>query len=75
VETIRRVTGSPLPARHGPAEAGDVRVTSARIDKAARLLGYAPRVDLETGIRRQWLHVQHVSGGGGAQARATAAGR
>lgn len=57
VETIRRVTGSPLPARHVPGEAGDVRVTSARIDKAVRLLGYVPRVELETGIRRQWVHV------------------
>jgi nucleoside-diphosphate-sugar epimerase len=57
VETIRRVTGRPLVAERAPAEAGDVRVTSARIEKAGRLLRYAPRVDLETGIRRQWAHV------------------
>ena len=51
------MTGKPLPADFAPAEPGDVRVTSARIEKAARLLRYAPRVDLETGIRRQWAHV------------------
>jgi UDP-glucose 4-epimerase len=57
VETVRRVTGKPLPVEHAPAEPGDVRVTSARIEKADRLLGWRPRVDLETGIRRQWALV------------------
>ena len=46
------------PDRPGPAERGDVRVTSADISLARRLLGYAPRTDLADGIRRQWEHVK-----------------
>jgi len=55
--TVEKVTGKRLDLRHGPRQEGDVRVTSAIIDKAHRLLDYAPQVDLETGIRRQWQHV------------------
>ena len=51
------VTGQPLEIDETPAEAGDVRVTSARIDRAGEVLGYAPRVDLDEGIRRQWARV------------------
>ncbi len=61
IETIRRVTGKPLEATHGPPEKGDVRVTSADISAAKRLLGYAPRTDLATGIERQWAHVRAES--------------
>lgn len=67
VEAIRRVTGQPLQVEETPAEAGDVRVTSARIDRAAGLLGYDPRTDLEEGIRRQWARVLR----GGPPATAT----
>ncbi|HVG93528.1 MAG TPA: NAD-dependent epimerase/dehydratase family protein [Planctomycetota bacterium] len=58
IETIRRVTGALLPVERGPAEKGDVRVTSADVSLARRLLGYAPRTDLADGIARQWAHVQ-----------------
>jgi UDP-glucose 4-epimerase len=58
IETIRRVTGAALPTEHGPVERGDVRTTSADVSLARSLLGYDPKVDLETGIRRQWLRVQ-----------------
>lgn len=54
---IERVTGRRLVVEHAAREAGDVRVTSARIDKARRLLGYTPAIDLPEGIRRQWAHV------------------
>jgi UDP-glucose 4-epimerase len=62
LETIESVTGERLDARYGPREAGDVRTTAARIDKARDLLGYEPRVDLEEGIRRQWTLVSHGRG-------------
>jgi nucleoside-diphosphate-sugar epimerase len=62
IATIRRVTGKPLPVVVSGREAGDVRVTSARIEKAERLLDFVPQVDLETGIRRQWVHVQEDPG-------------
>jgi UDP-glucuronate 4-epimerase len=42
---------------------GDVDQTSADISKAARLLGYQPKVDIEEGIRRfvQWKEQQEAS--------------
>ncbi len=57
IEIVRRVTGAPLPVTRADAEQGDVRVTSADVSLARRLLGYAPSVDLEDGVRRQWRHV------------------
>ncbi len=58
IETIQTVTGGAFEVTYGPAEAGDVRVTHASIDKARALLGYAPCVDLTDGIARQWAEVQ-----------------
>jgi nucleoside-diphosphate-sugar epimerase len=58
IETVRRVTGAVLPVDRGPSEKGDVRVTSADVGLARRLLGYAPRTDLADGIARQWEHVR-----------------
>ena len=57
---VRRVTGRPLVAEHGPRMEGDVRVTSAVIEKAGRVLDWVPQVDLESGIRRQWTHVRET---------------
>lgn len=56
--TIERVTGRRLVVERRPDVKGDVRMTSAVIDRARRLLGYVPSVDLEAGIRAQWAHVQ-----------------
>lgn len=58
IETIGLVTGRPLEVKRLAQEIGDVRVTSAVIDRAARVLDYAPTTDLSDGIRRQWAHVQ-----------------
>lgn len=57
LRVIERTTGRKLELSHDERQAGDVRVTAARIDKARRLLGYTPKVDLPEGIRRQWEHV------------------
>ena len=58
IDAIREVTGGDLPAEYVEAEAGDVRVTSARIDAARRHLGYDPQVDLREGIAAQWAEVR-----------------
>ena len=58
IETIGLVTGRELEVVQTAREIGDVRVTSAVIDRAARILDYAPVIDLSEGIRRQWAHVQ-----------------
>jgi len=57
LDVIARVTGKPLALTRTAAETGDVRVTSAIIDRAARFLDYAPSIDVEEGIRRQWARV------------------
>lgn len=57
IATIQRVTGRELAVTHRHKEAGDVRVTSARIDRAREALGYRPAVDLEAGIQAQWAEV------------------
>ncbi|MBL9089507.1 MAG: NAD-dependent epimerase/dehydratase family protein [Planctomycetia bacterium] len=54
IDTVRRVTGAPLPATHAPVVAGDVRTTSGDITAARRIIGWSPKVDLVEGIARQW---------------------
>ena len=44
--------GRPARARRLPPRKGDVRHSVADISAARRLLGYAPKVDFDTGIRR-----------------------
>ncbi len=65
LDAIGRVTGRVLEVRRAARAQGDVRTTSAVIEKARRLLGYAPRVDLEEGLRRQWEHVRGPAGAPG----------
>lgn len=56
--TILRVTGSTGPVEHHPALVGEVRRNCARIDRARDVLGYAPAVALEDGLRRTWAWFQ-----------------
>jgi UDP-glucose 4-epimerase len=49
---IRDLTGAGVAPRHEPARAGDVRDSLADLGRARELLGYAPRVDLRTGLAR-----------------------
>jgi nucleoside-diphosphate-sugar epimerase len=52
LKTMNRILGTDLKAAYkGPRE-GDVRDSQADIAKAKALLGYAPSVDLEAGLRR-----------------------
>lgn len=53
IETVRRATGAPLPATYGPMAEGDVYSTWSDSSRAARVLGYRPRVSLEAGISAQ----------------------
>jgi nucleoside-diphosphate-sugar epimerase len=52
IEEFERVTGRAVPFREAPRPEADVDVTHADIEKAGRLLGYAPRVSVEEGARR-----------------------
>lgn len=52
LRTINGILGTSIEAIYEPARLGDVRDSQADISKAATLLGYAPSVDLEEGLRR-----------------------
>jgi UDP-glucuronate 4-epimerase len=52
VAAFERITGRKVPWVEGPKPEADVERTHAEIDKARRLLGYAPKVGLEEGARR-----------------------
>jgi UDP-glucose 4-epimerase len=52
LETLGREIGVPARAETRPARAGDIRHSLADISAAHRLLGYRPKVDFETGLRR-----------------------
>jgi nucleoside-diphosphate-sugar epimerase len=49
---IRRSVGTAAEARHEAAREGDVRDSLADLTRASELLGYAPSIDLEEGLRR-----------------------
>jgi nucleoside-diphosphate-sugar epimerase len=52
LRTMNRIQGTDLRATYREPRAGDVRDSQADISKARRLLGYAPIVDLEQGLRK-----------------------
>lgn len=54
IAAIETVTGRTARLEPFPSQAGDMDATFADISKAARLLGYAPRVSLLDGLQAQW---------------------
>jgi UDP-glucose 4-epimerase len=52
LRALGRETGQAGRARHLPARKGDIRHSLADIRLARKLLGYAPRVDFEGGLRK-----------------------
>jgi len=53
LETLGEIAGAPLRLEYQARAAGDHRHGAADISRAARDLGYEPRVSLEDGLRRQ----------------------
>jgi UDP-glucose 4-epimerase len=49
---LRVLTGSPHPAQHGPAKAGEQRRSVIAVGRAAEVLGWKPEISLEEGLRR-----------------------
>ncbi|HEV8473673.1 MAG TPA: NAD-dependent epimerase/dehydratase family protein [Methylomirabilota bacterium] len=52
VERLEKLLGHAVERRHTPTRPGDVPHTLADIGKARRLMGYAPLVDFDEGLRR-----------------------
>jgi len=57
LDVIADLVDGEIDARYGETQKGDVRHTSADVSAAQRDLGFAPTVDLRTGLARevQWL--------------------
>jgi len=55
-ELLQKIEGVSLKAKYGPPRAGDVRDSQADTSRAVQMLGHAPKVSLEEGLRRtlQW---------------------
>jgi len=64
VETARKVTGHPIPAKEEPRRAGDPSMLIASSAKAKEVLGWNPQyADLETIIDTAWnWHKSHPNG-------------
>jgi UDP-glucuronate 4-epimerase len=54
IETIERVVGKRAIIERAPEQPGDVPLTFANIDRARRLLDYAPTTRPDAGIARYW---------------------
>ena len=67
LRTMNRIVGVRIEAVHQAPRAGDVRDSQADISKARALLGYAPIVDLETGLARtlEWCRAETAPAFGG----------
>jgi UDP-glucuronate 4-epimerase len=64
IELIAAALGKEPVIESLPFQEGDVPLTHAEIDKARRLLGYAPKIGIEEGIRRfvEWYRSEGMFG-------------
>lgn len=51
---VEQVTGRPVNREYAAPRAGDVRDSQASLERASRVLGYAPTVNVDEGLRRTW---------------------
>jgi UDP-glucose 4-epimerase len=56
VEAVRSVTGSPIPAEHVDAPAGEMPAVVVDVSASAEALGYKPTVSLADGLSRTWQY-------------------
>jgi UDP-glucuronate 4-epimerase len=57
IETLARALGRPARVRHEPPHPADPPATHACVERARRVLGWAPAVPFEDGVRRfaEWI--------------------
>jgi UDP-glucose 4-epimerase len=56
VQTVREVTGCPVPAEHVAAPAGEMPAVVVDVSASASTLGYLPTVSLAGGLSRTWQY-------------------
>ncbi len=59
VDAVRKVTGRPIATEHVPPKSAEMPAVIVSIDKA-RSLGYAPAVDLVTGLGTVWADLRQT---------------
>jgi nucleoside-diphosphate-sugar epimerase len=66
---IARIVGSAAEPKYEARRAGDVRVSTASIERAKEGLGYSPRVDFDAGLARTvaWFREHRSVAGGSAR--------
>jgi UDP-glucose 4-epimerase len=56
VQTVREVTGCPVPAEHVAAPGGEMPAVVVDVSASASTLGYQPTVSLADGLSRTWQY-------------------
>ncbi|MEU6645259.1 NAD(P)-dependent oxidoreductase [Saccharomonospora sp. NPDC046836] len=54
IETVRQVTGCPIPVAHVPAPGGEMPAVVVDISRSAETIGYTPAYDLKAGLAATW---------------------
>src|SRR2546430_821109 len=62
IAKLEAILGRRLARKHGPPRPGDVPHTLADVTKGKRLLGYAPLVAFDEGLRRTVEYFRTVAG-------------
>ena len=64
VDTVRAVTGKPLPTEHVAAQRGEMPAVVVDVSRSAESIGYRPTVELAEGLESTWRyfldHVDHA---------------
>ncbi|PXY37057.1 UDP-glucose 4-epimerase [Prauserella sp. PE36] len=56
IETVREVTGCPIPVEHVPAPGGEMPAVVVDISRSADTIGYTPAYDLKAGLAATWQY-------------------
>ncbi len=60
-DELSSIAGIECRISHGEVRQGDIRQNYSVIDKARKLLGWTPEVDLQTGLRETWQWFSSIS--------------
>jgi UDP-glucose 4-epimerase len=60
---VQETVGQGVRMRHGPPRQGDIRKNYSAIEKAKRMLGWEPEVNLDLGLRKVWTWFNGWMGG------------
>lgn len=67
-QTLQQISGASTPIDHAPARAGELARSALQIDKARKLLNWAPSVTLPDGLRETYRYFEARRSVGGDEA-------